>query len=116
MITIERNTVNDITVQLKKDGAPVRLTGGESLTWCLLTKQSQVIAGQQNAIDLTVAGTDLKNGKVIITVEGHANTSAATIPLALDFGVRSGKVNRGDILLFEAVGGGLTWGAVILRW
>ena len=70
MITIERNTVNDITVQLKKDGAPVRLTGGESLTWCLLTKQSQVIAGQQNAIDLTVAGTDLKNGKVIITVDG----------------------------------------------
>lgn len=70
MITIERNTVNDITVQLKKDGAPVRLTGGESLTWCLLTKQSQVIAGQQNAIDLTVAGTDLKNGKVVITVDG----------------------------------------------
>ena len=54
--------------------------------------------------------------KTIITVEGHANTSAATIPLALDFAVRSDKVKRGDVVLFEAVGGGLTWGAAILRW
>ena len=54
--------------------------------------------------------------KTIITVEGHANTSAATIPLALDFAVRSDKVKRGDVVLFEAVGGGLTWGAATLRW
>lgn len=52
--------------------------------------------------------------KVIVTVGGHGNTSAASIPLALDSGVRSGKVQRGQTLLLEGVGGGFTWGAVLL--
>jgi 3-oxoacyl-[acyl-carrier-protein] synthase-3 len=52
--------------------------------------------------------------KVIVTVDQHGNTSAASIPLALDHAVRSGSVKRGDTLLLEGVGGGFTWGAVLL--
>jgi 3-oxoacyl-[acyl-carrier-protein] synthase-3 len=52
--------------------------------------------------------------KLIVTVEEHGNTSAASIPLALDESVRSGKIRRGDAVLLEAVGGGFTWGAVLL--
>src|SRR5256714_7867335 len=52
--------------------------------------------------------------KVIVTVDQHGNTSAASIPLALDDGVRSGKIRRGDTVLLEGVGGGFTWGAVLL--
>ena len=54
--------------------------------------------------------------KVVITVDKHGNTSAASIPLALDSAVRSGQVKRGDVVLLEAMGGGFTWGAAIVRW
>jgi len=53
--------------------------------------------------------------KVIVTVDQHGNTSAASIPLALDTAVRSGKVKAGELLMLEGVGGGFTWGAVLLR-
>jgi 3-oxoacyl-[acyl-carrier-protein] synthase-3 len=53
--------------------------------------------------------------KVIVTVDQHGNTSAASIPMALDAAVRSGKVKPGELLLLEAVGGGFTWGAVLLN-
>ncbi|MBI3370017.1 MAG: ketoacyl-ACP synthase III [Burkholderiales bacterium] len=52
--------------------------------------------------------------KLIVTVDEHGNTSAASIPLALDVGVRSGRIQRGDTLMLEGVGGGFTWGAVLL--
>jgi 3-oxoacyl-[acyl-carrier-protein] synthase-3 len=52
--------------------------------------------------------------KVIVTVDEHGNTSAASIPLAMDAGVRSGSIKRGDTLMLEGVGGGFTWGAVLL--
>jgi 3-oxoacyl-[acyl-carrier-protein] synthase-3 len=50
----------------------------------------------------------------VVTVEQHGNTSAASIPLALDTAVRSGKVKVGETLLLEGVGGGFTWGALLL--
>jgi 3-oxoacyl-[acyl-carrier-protein] synthase-3 len=53
--------------------------------------------------------------KVISTVAVHANTSAASIPLALDQGVKDGRVRPGQLLLLEAMGGGLTWGACVIR-
>ncbi len=53
--------------------------------------------------------------KVIVTVGDHGNTSAASIPLALDAGVRDGRVKQGDLLLLEAMGGGLTWGSALVR-
>jgi 3-oxoacyl-[acyl-carrier-protein] synthase-3 len=52
--------------------------------------------------------------KVVVTVDQHGNTSAASIPLALDWAVRGGKINKGDTLMLEGVGGGFTWGAVLL--
>jgi 3-oxoacyl-[acyl-carrier-protein] synthase-3 len=58
----------------------------------------------------------LKPEQVVTTVHDHGNTSAASIPLALDVAVRDGRVQRGQNVIFEAVGGGLTWGAVLVRW
>ena len=52
--------------------------------------------------------------KLIVTVDQHGNTSAASIPLALDHAVRGGRIQRGDTLMLEGVGGGFTWGAVLL--
>ncbi|MEQ8292005.1 MAG: beta-ketoacyl-ACP synthase III [Roseovarius sp.] len=67
-----------------------------------------------------IAGTAKKMGvpldRVIITVQEHGNTSAASIPLALSEGVAQGKIKRGDLLVSEAIGGGLAWGSVVLRW
>ncbi|MBT0956995.1 ketoacyl-ACP synthase III [Alphaproteobacteria bacterium KMM 3653] len=54
--------------------------------------------------------------KVIVTVQKHGNTSAASIPLALSTGVQNGDIKRGELLVMEAIGGGLAWGSVVLRW
>jgi 3-oxoacyl-[acyl-carrier-protein] synthase-3 len=54
--------------------------------------------------------------RIIVTVDRHANTSAASIPLALDEAIRDGRIKRGDLVLMEAMGGGLTWGAALVRW
>ena len=53
---------------------------------------------------------------MVITLDKHGNTSAASIPLALDTAVRDGRIKRGDLVLMEAMGGGFTWGAVLVRW
>jgi len=67
-----------------------------------------------------IQGTAKKLGvsmdKVIVTVQDHGNTSAASIPLALSVGVERGQIKQGDLLVTEAIGGGLAWGAVVLRW
>jgi 3-oxoacyl-[acyl-carrier-protein] synthase-3 len=57
----------------------------------------------------------LDENKVVSTVADHANTSAASIPLALDAAIRDGRIKRGDLVLLEAMGGGLTWGACAFR-
>jgi 3-oxoacyl-[acyl-carrier-protein] synthase III len=54
--------------------------------------------------------------KVILTVENHGNTSAASIPLALSVGIADGRIKRGNLVLMEAMGGGFTWGSVLVRW
>jgi 3-oxoacyl-[acyl-carrier-protein] synthase III len=54
--------------------------------------------------------------QVVVTVQDHGNTSAASIPLALSVGVARGQIKRGDLLVCEAIGGGLAWGAVVIRW
>lgn len=59
---------------------------------------------------------ELPEEKVIITLQKHANTSAASIPLALDFANEAGRLKSKDVLVLEALGGGLTWGSVVLRW
>ena len=54
--------------------------------------------------------------KVVTTVDRHGNTSAASIPLALDVAIKDGRIKRGDLVLLEAMGGGFTWGAALVRW
>jgi 3-oxoacyl-[acyl-carrier-protein] synthase-3 len=54
--------------------------------------------------------------KLIVTVDEHGNTSAASVPLALDVAVRSGRIQRGDTVMLEGVGGGFTWGAALLKY
>jgi 3-oxoacyl-[acyl-carrier-protein] synthase III len=54
--------------------------------------------------------------RVVVTVDEHGNTSAASVPLALDVAVRDGRIQRGETLLLEAFGGGFTWGSVLLKY
>ncbi len=76
-----------------------------------------VVPHQANAriLDATARKLGLAPETVIVTVDRHANTSAASVPLALDVGVRDGRVKQGDIVVLEAMGGGFTWGAAVIR-
>ncbi len=67
-------------------------------------------------IDGTAKKLNMPSEKVILTIEDHANTSAASIPLALSQGVNDGRIQPGHLVLMEAMGGGLTWGAALVRW
>lgn len=76
-----------------------------------------VVPHQANAriLDATARKLDLDPAKVIVTVDIHANTSAASVPLALDVAVRDGRIKTGDLIVLEAMGGGFTWGACAAR-
>tara|TARA_R110000868_G_scaffold51855_1_gene164157 strand:+ start:124703 stop:125674 length:972 start_codon:yes stop_codon:yes gene_type:complete len=67
-------------------------------------------------LDSTARKFGISEDKVVITVDRHANTSAASIPLALTEAVHDGRIKRGDIVILEAMGGGFTWGASLIRW
>jgi len=67
-------------------------------------------------LDSTAKKLGLSAERVVITVDKHANTSAASVPLALDTAVRDGRIQEGQLILMEAMGGGLTWGAALVRW
>ncbi len=83
--------------------------GPEDVDW--------VVPHQANAriLDATARKLDLPPEKVVVTVDQHANTSAASVPLALDTAVRDGRIKTGDLLVLEAMGGGFTWGAAVIR-
>jgi 3-oxoacyl-[acyl-carrier-protein] synthase-3 len=66
-------------------------------------------------LDATARKLGLDPAKVIVTVDQHANTSAASVPLALDVAVRDGRIKQGDLIVLEAMGGGFTWGAAVVR-
>jgi 3-oxoacyl-[acyl-carrier-protein] synthase-3 len=76
-----------------------------------------VVPHQANAriLEATARKLGLERDRVVTTVDRHANTSAASVPLALDTAVRDGRIARGDIVVLEAMGGGFTWGASVLR-
>lgn len=59
---------------------------------------------------------ELSDDKVISTVAEHANTSSASVPLALDYAIKNNKIKDGDIIVLEALGGGLTWGSIVIKW
>ena len=113
---------------LKMDGQAVfKLAVGvlESAARTALTKASMtdadidwLIPHQANIhiMQSTAKKLKLPLEKLIVTVDQHGNTSAASIPLALDVSVRSGKIKKGDTLMLEGVGGGFTWGAVLLNY
>ena len=77
-----------------------------------------VVPHQANAriLDATARKLGLDPAKVVVTVDQHANTSAASVPLALDVAVRDGRIKTGDLVVLEAMGGGFTWGAAAIRW
>ncbi len=76
-----------------------------------------VVPHQANAriLDATARKLDLPAEKVVVTVDQHANTSAASVPLAFDVARRDGRIKEGDLVMFEAMGGGFTWGASLAR-
>ena len=85
-------------------------TDADALDWFIPHQANRRI------IDASAKKLGIDPAKVVITLEDHGNTSAASIPLALDRAVRDGRVARGDLVMLEAMGGGFTWGATLLRW
>ena len=67
-------------------------------------------------IDASAKKLNIASEKVVLTVNQHGNTSAASIPLAIDVAINDGRLKEGDLVLLEAMGGGFTWGAVLVRW
>jgi len=70
----------------------------------------------QRILDGTARKLSIRPERVVSTVAEHGNTSAASVPLALSVAVGDGRIKRGDLVLMEAMGGGFTWGAALLRW
>jgi 3-oxoacyl-[acyl-carrier-protein] synthase-3 len=103
-----RHAVTNLTAVLHEVLAAAELTPAD-VDW--------VVPHQANAriIDATAKKLALDPAKVVLTVDQHANTSAASVPLALDVAVRDGRIKKGDIVVIEAMGGGFTWGASIVR-
>ena len=83
--------------------------GTDAIDWVVPHQANQRI------IDATVKKLGLAADRVILTVDQHANTSAASVPLALDVAVRDGRIKAGDLIVLEAMGGGFTWGASLVR-
>jgi 3-oxoacyl-[acyl-carrier-protein] synthase-3 len=83
-----------------------------------MTEIDRVVPHQANIriIDKTAHKLGLPMEKVVVTVQDHGNTSAASIPLAMSVAKARGDLSRGDLVVTEAIGGGLAWGAVALRW
>ncbi len=92
---------------------------GETLAAAGLTAEDidWVVPHQANAriLDATARKLGLPPEKVIVTVDQHANTSAASVPLAFDVAIKDGRIKPGDLVMFEAMGGGFTWGASLVR-
>ncbi|QEW21166.1 3-oxoacyl-[acyl-carrier-protein] synthase 3 [Marinibacterium anthonyi] len=84
--------------------------GPDDLDW-IVPHQANI-----RIIQGTARKMNLPMDKVVVTVQDHGNTSAASIPMALSVGVERGQIKPGDLLVTEAIGGGLAWGAVVLRW
>lgn len=83
--------------------------GADAIDWVVPHQANRRI------LDATARKLGLSPEKVIVTVDMHANTSAASVPLAFDTAVRDGRIKAGDLVVFEAMGGGFTWGAAIVR-
>ena len=104
-----RQAVEKLTSTAETALAKVGLTGPD-VDW-IVPHQANI-----RIIQGTAKKMGLPMDRVIVTVQDHGNTSAASIPLAMSVGVAEGRIKPGDLVLSEALGGGLAWGAVVLRW
>ena len=104
-----RHAVNNLAAVMEEVLAVAGLTSSQ-VDW--------IVPHQANAriLDATARKLGVSPARVVITVDRHANTSAASVPLALDTAVRDGRVQRGQVVVLEAMGGGFTWGAAVLRY
>jgi 3-oxoacyl-[acyl-carrier-protein] synthase-3 len=121
--------------RVQEGGAYIKMQGGEVFKFAVNALEQSVdetlaanrmqksdidwlVPHQANIriISATARKLRLPMERVVTTVESHGNTSAASIPLALDVAVRDGRIRRGEILLFEAVGGGFTWGSALVKY
>jgi 3-oxoacyl-[acyl-carrier-protein] synthase-3 len=113
-VTMEGNAVFKFAVRVLEEVVEETLSAHgldrSAIDW-LIPHQANL-----RIIEATARKLGLPMEKVIVTVDRHANTSAASIPLALDEAVRDGRIRGGQYVLLEAVGGGFTWGAVLMRW
>jgi 3-oxoacyl-[acyl-carrier-protein] synthase-3 len=103
-----KHAVTNLTEVLREVLEDTGLTG-EDIDW--------VVPHQANAriLDATARKLGLPPEKVVVTVDQHANTSAASVPLALDVAIRDGRIKPGQLVMLEAMGGGFTWGASLIR-
>jgi len=104
-----KHAVGMITDVIEDTFAAAGITA-EDLDWFVPHQANKRI------IDASAKKLGIAPEKVVITVDLHGNTSAASVPLALESAVADGRIKRGDLVLLEAMGGGFTWGAVLLRW
>ena len=104
-----RQAVHHLSGAVEEALAANGLTGAD-IDW-LVPHQANL-----RIIDAIGKRLKLKPGQTVVTIERHANTSAASIPLALDEAVADGRIRPGHLVLMEALGGGLTWGASLVRW
>ena len=105
---VYKHAVNKLAETVKEALAANGLTAAD-VDWFVPHQANKRI------IDHTARKLGLEPEKIILTIEDHANTSAASIPLALDAAIQDGRIKRGDLVLMEAMGGGLTWGACAFR-
>ncbi|AJA08240.1 3-oxoacyl-[acyl-carrier-protein] synthase 3 [Sphingopyxis fribergensis] len=103
-----RHAVTNLASVLGEVMADIGLSA-EQIDWVVPHQANKRI------IDATAKKLGLPAERVVLTVDQHANTSAASVPLALDLAVRDGRIKRGDLVVLEAMGGGFTWGAAVLR-
>ena len=113
-IEMAGNEVYKIAVKRLSDLAEKTLNEcnmtSDDLTW-MVPHQANI-----RIISAVAKRIDLPMNKVVLTLEKHGNTSAASIPLALDVAVRDGRIKKGDSLLFEGIGGGFSWGSVLVEY
>lgn len=113
-VVMEGNTVFKFAVKVLEEAALEALAANRmhssDIDW-LIPHQANI-----RIIQATAKKLGLSMGHVVVTVDKHGNTSAASIPLALDVAVRDGRIKAGQHVLLEGVGGGFTWGAVMVRW
>ncbi|MBC7585772.1 MAG: ketoacyl-ACP synthase III [Tardiphaga sp.] len=104
-----RHAVTNLANVMTETLAAARLTAAD-VTWVVPHQANRrILEGTAKKLGLPIE-------RVVITVDSHANTSAASVPLALDTAVADGRIQPGDVLVLEAMGGGFTWGAAAVRW